>query len=119
MKMCFHGGIVDIILFRGWAPRTGSQYALSCLAVILMVVVTQAGRVSATRIGPSPPSPSLTQACLGAWGSVHVCHSAPTGNVNPWRRCGHHPIPGVGGVHGLAVSAELFGCDSDGVCHAS
>ena len=46
MRMYFHTGSYDIILFRGWVPTTGWQYALSCLAILAMGVVVQGMRVS-------------------------------------------------------------------------
>lgn len=46
MRMYFHMGTYDIILFRGWVPVTGWQYALSCLAILAMGVVVQGMRVS-------------------------------------------------------------------------
>ena len=45
MRMYFHAGTYDIILFHGWVPTTGWQYALSCLAIIAMGVVVQGMRV--------------------------------------------------------------------------
>ena len=45
MRMYFHGGTYDMILFRGWVPTVAWQYALSCLAVIAMGIVVQGARV--------------------------------------------------------------------------
>eukprot|EP00884_Botryococcus_braunii_P019017 jgi/Botrbrau1/579/Bobra.0010s0045.1 len=50
MKMYFHGGILDVILFRGWVPRNDWQYALSCIVIIVLGVVTQACRGYRSRV---------------------------------------------------------------------
>ncbi len=47
MRMYFHTGTYDLILFRGWVPTAAWQYALSCLAIIAMGVVVQGARVCA------------------------------------------------------------------------
>ena len=76
MRMYFHTGTYDIILFRGWVPVTGWQYALSCLAILAMGVVVQGMRVS----WPQLPSSCLSQTsnCLavGRGGAGHAVEQA-------------------------------------------
>ncbi len=45
MRMYFHTGTYDLILFRRWVPTAVWQYALSCLAIVAMGVVVQGVRV--------------------------------------------------------------------------
>jgi len=45
MRMYFHTGTYDLILFRRWVPTAVWQYALSCLAIVAMGVVVQGMRV--------------------------------------------------------------------------
>ncbi|KAL7747493.1 hypothetical protein RI367_007085 [Sorochytrium milnesiophthora] len=41
MKMYFHGGITDYLLFKMWVPRTDGQYAGACIASILIGVALE------------------------------------------------------------------------------
>lgn len=42
MRMYFHTGIVDYILFKGWVARTDLQYVGSMVAIVLMAIVYEA-----------------------------------------------------------------------------
>jgi len=44
MRMYFHTGIVDYVLFYGWVPRTNWEYALTMLAVIVLGMLYEAVR---------------------------------------------------------------------------
>jgi copper transporter 1 len=44
MKMFFHFGVVDYVLFETWIPRTSLEYAGTFLAVVLMTVFLDALR---------------------------------------------------------------------------
>jgi len=39
MKMYFHTGIVDYILFQSWVPRTDGQYAAAVIGIILLGII--------------------------------------------------------------------------------
>ena len=41
MKMYFHTGIVDYVLFQGWVPRTNGQYIATLLAIIVIGIVLE------------------------------------------------------------------------------
>ena len=38
MKMFFHTGLADYVLFEGWVPRTGLQYVGSVIALFFLSV---------------------------------------------------------------------------------
>jgi solute carrier family 31 (copper transporter), member 1 len=38
MRMYFHTGLVEYVLFKGWVPRTGWQYALSWIFVAFITI---------------------------------------------------------------------------------
>lgn len=42
MRMYFHTGLVDYVLFQGWVPRTGWQYALTWFAILLAAFLLEA-----------------------------------------------------------------------------
>jgi len=41
MRMFFHTGITDYVLFKDWVPRTNGQYAASWLAVFFMTLLNE------------------------------------------------------------------------------
>jgi hypothetical protein len=44
MRMYFHTGIVDYVLFYGWVPRTDGQYIATMLAVVALAILYDALR---------------------------------------------------------------------------
>lgn len=48
MKMFFHFGITEYILFRNWVPRTGLQYASTLALVFLASLIFQLADISAS-----------------------------------------------------------------------
>ena len=38
MKMFFHTGLADYVLFEGWVPRTGLQYTGTVIALFFLCV---------------------------------------------------------------------------------
>jgi len=41
MRMYFHTGIVDYVLFKGWVPKTSGEYAGTWFAVCLMTIISE------------------------------------------------------------------------------
>jgi copper transporter 1 len=46
MKMYFHSGIVDYVLFQGWVPTKGWQYGLTWTFIAILGIGAVAGRAS-------------------------------------------------------------------------
>ncbi|TPX50463.1 hypothetical protein SeLEV6574_g00891 [Synchytrium endobioticum] len=67
MKMYFHTGIVDYVLFQGWVPQTNLQYAFTVIACFLLAIVYEG---------------------LQAWHAILDMRLAPKARVNP------KPLPG-------------------------
>jgi len=50
MKMYFHTGILDYVLFKEWVPRDNLQYASSCFAIFLLAVLFDFFRYFRTKL---------------------------------------------------------------------
>jgi hypothetical protein len=62
MRMYFHTGIADIVLFTSWIPRTGPQYFGTVVAIIIMGIASAA--LKALRVYLFRPVPEHLHAVL-------------------------------------------------------
>ena len=86
MRMYFHTGIVDYVLFYGWVPRTDGQYIATLLAIVAIAIAYEALR-------------TVRHYCECRWAAL--------AGVQPLAAAGTVPVAGTNAYEKLNDTASL------------